>query len=367
MDFMNRIKILFLIDFLSGGGAERVLCTLASHLDPEKFAVTVQTVHGVNPEGYLAPQVRYRAINRRGRPLFDLWLRLCAQLGWAYPLYIRENYDIEVAFLECFPTKLLAASTNRAALKLAWVHCDLKKKWLPESYFAYYRSFDRVVCVSRSVRDSFVRLTGRDADIVENVLDAQSILKKSREFTPESDGKFTFAAVGRLSKEKGFDRLITAARQLRADGFDFSLWLIGDGPERSSLEAGAGDTVRFWGYQENPYPYMAAADAILVPSRTEGCSTVAAEAMILGKTIAATDCPGMADLLQGCGVLTENSEAGIYDGMKHLLTDPVLRAELAAAAKERGSDFSKEKTIRRAEGFLLRALEEKRGVPWKFT
>ena len=364
---MNRIKILFLIDELVGGGAEKVLRNLVNHMDSEKFEITVQTLHYTSPEGYLAPHIRYRAINRRGSPLLDFCLRLGIWMGWAYPLCIREKYDVEIAFLECFPTKLLARSTNEAALKLAWVHCDLERKHLRPSYFSCYCSFDRVICVSRAVRECFTRCTGRTADVLGNVLDEQEILEKSREFQTKSYETVTFAALGRLSPEKGFDRLLSAARRLESEGVSFTLLLLGDGPDRWKLEAAAGDNVVFLGFQENPYPYMAAADAIVLPSRTEGRSTVAAEAMILGKPIVATDCPGMGDLLAGCGLLTENSEDGIYEGMKGFLTDAALGARLAAAAKERGRGFQKEQAVRQVENYLLRALEEKRGSPWKFT
>ena len=126
------IKILFFIDTLAGGGAEKVLRTLVNNMDQSKFSITVQTLEEVNPHEYLVPGIRYKAINRCktafGKKLFHFWIRLCAELKWLYPLYIRDDYDIEVAYLECGPTKILAGSTNKKALKLAWVHCDLIKK-----------------------------------------------------------------------------------------------------------------------------------------------------------------------------------------------------------------------------------------------
>ena len=126
------IKILFFIDGITGGGAEKVLRTLVNNMDQSKFDITVQTLVESDPARYLAPGIRYRAINRcktpLGRRLFHYWVRLCAELKWLYPLYIKDDYDIEVAYLECGPTKFLAGSTNKKAKKLAWVHCDLAKK-----------------------------------------------------------------------------------------------------------------------------------------------------------------------------------------------------------------------------------------------
>ena len=365
MSCMNKIRILFLIDTLTGGGAEKVLQTLVNHLNPDKFEITVQTVTCTDPAPCLKPHIRYRAINRRNSRIFHLWLRLCAQLGWAYHLYIRGDYHVEVAFLECGPTKLLARSTNRDALKIAWVHCDLEKKRLPRRYWKYYRAFDRVVCVSENVRRSFEKQADCQADVLENVMDAGGILEKSRGFSLEKSEIFTFAAVGRLSREKGFDRLLSAAHLLRAEGFAFRLQIIGDGPERPALERMGG--AEFLGYQENPYPYIAGADAVVIPSRTEGCSTAAAEALILGKAIVAANCPGMEELLGDGGLLEENSTQGIYMGMKKLLTHPALRDSLKAAAFRRGRRYDREKTVEKVEDHILRSLEEKRGKPWKFT
>ena len=363
---MNKIRILFLIDQLTGGGAEKALCKLVNHLDPNLFDITVLTRYCCAPETSLAPHIRYRAMNPGNRGLFDLWLRLCFWLGWGYSLLVGAGFDVEVAFLECFPTKVLAASQNKHALKLAWVHCDLGQKTLPPDYFDCYRAFDRVVCVSRAVQESLARLMGRKGDILPNVWDSQEILEKSRAYLPETTENFTFAAVGRLSEEKGFHRLIAAARRLRGEGYSFTLLLMGDGPERARLEAAAEGTVRFLGFQENPYPYMAAADALVIPSRTEGCSTVAAEGLILGKAMAATNCSGMEDLLGDCALLVENSAQGVYQGMKQLLTDPALGYRLAAAAKDRGRGFSKEETVKQTQEYLLWALAEKRGRPWQF-
>ncbi len=365
MGCMNKMKVLFLIDTLTGGGAETVLRTLVNHLDPEKFDITVQTVTYTDPSAYLKPHIRYRAINRRNSPVFHLWLRWAAQLGWAYRKYIRGDYYLEVAFLECGPTKLLAQSMNSKAAKLAWVHCDLEQKQLPKHYYRLYEKFDRVVCVSENVRDSFTRLSGIRADVLENVIDEEEILEKSREFIPQKSELFTLCAVGRLSREKGFDRLVEAAERLRREGFAFQLQILGDGPERTELErAGAAE---FLGVQENPYPYMASADAIVIPSRTEGRSTVGVEALILGRPILATDCPGMDTLLGAAGLLTQNSTEGIYLGMRRLLQDAALRERLSAAAARRGKAFSKAETLRRTESYFLECLEEKWGKPWTFT
>lgn len=371
-------KILFFIETLTGGGAEKVLRTLVNHMDQTRFEITVQTVEQADPKGLLAPGIRYQAINRcrtrLGKKLFSFWIRLCAQLKWLYPLYIRDDYDIEVAYLECGSTKIMAGSTNQKALKLAWVHCDLEKKEgfadIVQQQKQYYQAFDKVVCVSEQVKKSFVKLFGNgpEAVVLYNVNDEQEILQKATAFAVEKPQKMTFAAVGRLSYEKGNDRLLDACSILREQGYDFELWLIGDGNERKRLEQQVKEQsldrqVRFLGFQENPYPYMAAADAIVCPSRYEGFSTVVTEALILGKPVVTTPCSGMDELLGSSeyGVITEDSVEDICRGMKRLLEDPQLRASYAEAAKGRGGDFSKAKLVSDTERFLRRELANKRG------
>lgn len=368
------IKILFFIDDLDGGGAEKVLRTLVNNLDREQFSVTVQTLNAAAPAGLLAPHVRYKAINRCrtkwGKKLFSLWLRLCAEGGWLYPLYIRDDYDIEVAYLECGPTKMLAGSTNRKALRLAWVHCDLAKKEgmaaQTEKLKKYYAAYDKVVCVSQNVRDSFARHFGLDAQVLYNVNDETDILKRSAAFTPPASPGPRLASVGRLTWQKGYDRLLDACALLKEEGYEFSLDILGDGPDRAPLEEqiqrlGLGDDVHLLGFQPNPYPYMKNADILVCASRYEGFSTVVTEALILGKCVVTTPCSGMDELLGDSeyGLITADSVDGIYAGLKKLLDDPALRKRYAQSAKIRGTNFSKESVLSRTEEFFRRELEEK--------
>ena len=368
------IKILFFIDDLAGGGAEKVLRTLVNNLDRQKFSVTVQTINEADPAKYLASGIRYRAINRcrtkLGRKLFSYWIRLCAELKWLYPLYMKDDYDIEVAYLECGPTKILAGSTNKKAVKLAWVHCDLAKKegivQQAEKLKEYYRAYNKVICVSQTVQSSYENMMGKDTEMVvlHNVNDETAIMEKAGAFVPEKDNCPVIVTVGRLSHEKGVDRLLEACRLLKEAQYEFKLMLIGDGPERSKLSKsvsayGLDGQVVFLGYQDNPYPYMVAADVIAVPSRFEGFSTVVTEALILGKPVVTTPCSGMKELLGDSeyGLITEDSVDGIYAGIKQLLEDPQLRKQYADAARRRGMAFSKAATVKETEDFFLNQVK----------
>lgn len=368
------IKILFFIDSITCGGAEKVLRTLVNNMDRSRFDITVQTLDEVDPKQYLAPGIRYKAINCRktplGRRLFHYWVRLCAELKWLYPLYIKDDYDIEVAYLECGPTKIMAGSTNQRAKKLAWVHCDLKKReelvCQADALKQYYQAYDRVVCVSETVKQSYRALFGDKpgAEVVYNVNDETDILRKAEAFAVDKSTVPTFLAVGRLSYEKGNDRLLEACKLLKKGGYAFNLWLVGDGPERDALmkqaqDAGLESCITFLGFQANPYPYMRAADVIVTPSRYEGFSTVVTEAMILGKSVVTTPCSGMDELLGDSefGLITEDSVESIYQGMKRMLEDPEFREHYAQKAAVRGRDFSKERLVKKTEQFFEELLK----------
>lgn len=364
-------KILFFIDTITGGGAEKVLRTLVNSMDQNRFAITVQTLDEVDSKQYLVPGIRYKAINRCksawGKKLFHYWVRLCAELKWLYPLYIKDDYDIEVAYLECGPTKIIAGSTNKKAKKLAWVHCDLEKKGLRNSdkQKKIYGAYDSVITVSQNVRSSFFKQFGDDPEVqvLYNVIDETEILAKSSA-VPVNNEVFTFVAVGRLTQQKGFDRLLDACALLKKDGAEFCLQILGTGPERENLEHqiaqnGLDDTVHLLGFRENPYPYVQAADTVVCSSRYEGLSTAVTEALILGKTVVTTPCTGMDELLgdNEFGLITEDSVEGIYQGMKRMLEDSELREHYAQKAAIRGKDFSKEKLVNQTEQFFEELLK----------
>ena len=161
------IKIIFFIESLSGGGAEKVLRNLVNAMDQSKFDITVQTLYREDAESCLAPGVHYKYCYPAKSCANELRMRAEAAAGLTYPLHIKGGYDIEAAYLECGSTKIMAGSTNQKALKLAWVHCDLAKKAADAAKFVretkeYYKKYDLAVCVSDDVRRSFTEMYGDD-------------------------------------------------------------------------------------------------------------------------------------------------------------------------------------------------------------
>lgn len=372
------IRILFFIESLQGGGAEKVLRDLVNAMDPERFAITVQTLYPEEAGALLAPGIRYRYCYPAADRFQVARMRAEAALGLTYPLHIRDDYDIEVAYLECGSTKIMAGSTNRRALKLAWVHCDFRKRFADAEGFAAatrrcYAAYDHVICVSEAVRQSFTALYG-DAPhslVLHNTINDADILRRAAGPLPEDvkKRKCTLVAVGRLSAPKHYLRALDAHRRLLADGLDHELWIVGDGEERPQLEAYIREnrletSARLLGFRADPYSLMQAADLLLCSSIYEGFSTFVTEGLILGKPIVTTDVSGMRELLGDSqyGLITENDDDAFYRGLRRMLTEPGLSDHYARQAGIRGRDFRQETLVRETEHFLEKALQRKRNT-----
>lgn len=361
------LRVLFLTEYLTGGGAEKVLCNLVRQMDPALFEITVQSVWQADPAGLLPSHVRYRCCHPNTRAA-RLRFRAEAELGLTYPLHVRDRYDLEVAFHEYAPTKILAASANKHARKIAWVHCDLQKGTknpadLPKIE-AWYRRFDRIVCVSRSVQTVFDAVFSRrlESTVLHNVLDRNAILRKAQEpIDLPASRRPVVCCVGRLDVPKNQLRLLEAHRRLLGEGLAHSLWLVGEGPDRGKLEAflaehGLSDSVTLFGFQNNPYPYMKHADLLACPSDSEGLSTFVSEGLVLGKPILTTNCGGMEELLgeSEYGLITDLSDAAFTEGLRRLLQNEKLRTAYADKALRKANADAENSEAKQIEDFLLR-------------
>ena len=174
------------------------------------------------------------------------------------------------------------------------------------AYRRFYARFDVVVCQSLDMRDDLVgRFTfpAVKAVIIHNPVDIERIRclaaeVSSRDHEPptcHSEAALHLVAAGRLSHQKGFDLLIEALAL--CDGKRPRLTLLGEGPLRPALEElaqqrGVAHRVRFAGFQKNPYPFFARADAFVLSSRYEGFPNVVLEALACGTSVIAMPCPG---------------------------------------------------------------------------
>ena len=120
---------------------------------------------------------------------------------------------------------------------------------------------------------------------------------------------------------------------------------------------GLEETFIFLGYHTNPYKYVSKCDLYVCSSISEGFSTAATEALIVGTPVCTVEVSGMKEMLgehNEYGVVTDNNEEALYEGVKSLLKNPEQLAYYKKQAQIRGKYFSTENTVRAVEEMLNR-------------
>ena len=366
-------KVLFLIHDLSHGGAEKVLVNLVNNMDPTKFEIHVTALFGggVN-EQFLKPHVHFRTIFPKSFPGNSHIMKLLTPRQ-LHRLCIKEHYDIEVSYLEGPCARIISGCPDPSTKKVCWIHVQQRTQKCAASSFRTcreamncYNAFDRIICVSDAVRKDFLGLlpVNVPTDVLYNTNESAQILASSAD--PVEDGLFSgseikLVGVGKLMPNKGFHRLLPIVQKLRRDGHPVHLYILGIGPMEAELkkqaaDLGISDAVTFLGYQTNPYKYVAKCDLFVCASFAEGFSTAATEALIVGTPVCTVEVSGMKEMLgehNEWGIVTDNDEKALYQGIKRLLDEPALMAHYKEKAAERGKAFSTENTVRAVEEMLM--------------
>lgn len=365
--FFDMKKVLFVIESLGGGGAEKVLTTIVKYLDKSKYDITVLLVTEVGI--YLKEVKKYCRVVAM-LPSYDSLESFVDKLKYkldykyiysssprkVYKKYIKEEYDIEIAFVEGYATRLIANSPNKNSKKIAWVHSDMKENPYADQYYKSleehiecYKNFNDVICVSSSVKkvmeDKFK--LENNLKVIYNPIDAHQILEKAKEFTVKKDlTKTNIITVGRLENQKGFDRLINAIGRINSDKLNIHLNILGEGSKYNELKDlihlnKLENTVSLLGFKKNPFPWVLSSDIFICTSRAEGYSLVIAEAMVLGIPIISVNCSGPNELLDfgKYGFLIENSDSAIKDVLCSIVDKKINLENLKLLSNHRGKDF----------------------------
>ena len=345
-------KILIRIGSLRHGGAEKVLVTFLRNLPKDKYEVDLLlNLYSGKHLPDVPDWVNVMFLNRgemitTNRPKDlpkKIYRVVYQQLLKKYPkiLYKKKlknkQYDVEFAAIHGFMDEILN-SPLKSSKKLMWIHNDLTQVsgYTPEKIRRFFR-YDKVMVISEKIQETFLSLAENQAEKdkivrIYNPLDTQEILTKSEK--PVINYQFdesvpTFVSVGTVFPQKGFDRLLRVHKRLLDDGFPHRILILGDGYDFETIkklksDLGVDETATMFGFTDNPYPYFRQANYYILSSRYEGFPTVLFEAITLKKNIIATDVSGVREMLGegNLGLITDNSEEGIYEGMKQALQHP---------------------------------------------
>lgn len=298
-------RLIFFAHSMQIGGLERALLNLLNVLIEKGYSITLVLEH---KQGELLPMLDSRIRIREYRlshigfsPLrraFNLLHRVIWFLGH------RNHYDFSCAFCtySVIGSVLAKYASRNSAL---YVHSNYDANQLPrEEMHNFFRqlgaeSFANIIFVSNESQASFLQefpeLTSR-CTVINNLVDIRRIRTAARQPAdlPDTASHPRFIFVGRLEQaSKRFDRLFQAFAKASALRPEMRLWLVGDGKDRAFCQKlvntlGIEDRVAFIGSVDNPYPYMSAADCLLLSSDYEGFPVVYHEALLLGLNIIGT-------------------------------------------------------------------------------
>ncbi|MCM1140351.1 MAG: glycosyltransferase [Muribaculum sp.] len=364
---IKRTKILFMINSLRPGGAERVLVNLVNGLNKDKYDITVLTLFGGGAnKSLLCKDVRLIEVYKKA-PKGFVYITKLFPPKLLHKYFIKEKYDIEVSYLQGVTTRIIGGAPNDVKT-IAWMHnfdhpeyafrCSHEKMRLLKSY-------SKIVSVSNVVNEKVENSTNHilnNTCVIYNIQDVANIKKLSHEEVPimRDSIHFKIIAVGTLYNVKGYLRLLKCLLKIHNLGFNFHMYFVGDGPQRKELEQyvilnAMTDYVTFFGYDQNPYKYISKADLNVCSSYTEGFSGTVSEATILGIPTLTTDCAGMQEILGNnneYGIIVENTDEGLYAGLLDIFENPEKLVSYHSAVQNRIDFFNPKNTIQQTELLL---------------
>lgn len=368
-------KIFIVINNFNIGGVQRSLLNLANEIS-DKYDVTVGVFYGNKLQNQIPSNVRILQIPSfkqfgmskkevEGRPFTYMdrafWVVLTKLFGRSFVIKLMgctqkkiKGYDYAISYLHEAPQKSLYGGCNEFVLnkveakeKIAWLHCDFEQSGANNKQSRkIYGKFDKIVACSNGVREKFVKCMPEYANkcyTVRNCNDYEKISALSKQETVDYEAKFlNLVTVARLSSEKGIDRAIQAVKVCLDNGINVRYHIVGGGPEEQKLKnlvqsLGMGESVCFYGAQENPYKFIKNADLFVLTSHHEAAPMVFDEAMSLGVPIFATKTTSTQEMILDCeaGFVCENSEEGIAKKLLEVLQNKRILTKISENLKNR--------------------------------
>lgn len=381
-------QVLFVIESLGCGGAEKSLVALLSSLDKNRYDLSLWMIH---PEGaflsFLPEEVKVveqPKYNSFESLLFNLssifysvaW-RLNKMIGkseyWGETYYKSRGWAIKVpdgkwdvvfAYHQGLVTYIVADKFHDCK-KVGWVNADIFKTGYNIAYNSrFYRKIDCICPVSEilhKLMDDGMSEFSTKYHTVWDIINpsvTRELSKQQVEQLRTNSDEYVFVTTGRLHVLKGYDMAVKAAHFLKQKGIKFKWYFIGAGAQRHDIERqisllGLQDDVRLLGMKTNPYPYMLQADVYVQPSRHEGFGMTIAEAKILGVPVVSTNFDVVYNQIthEKNGLIAEMDGVKIGEQILRLIQDDELREHIKSTLHKE-ENLTSQTEVRKVEKII---------------
>ncbi len=347
--------LLVIIDLRGGAGVYcRLLADALHQTFPDEFAVSllVWRENGLLDED----RARFKRIDIIGSEVHTDFRRFFEPIQQRRLLRhkIDQSHSDAIVGVGTYANLMLTSVVrDRPIVLTEHFHVSERMKHSPHSSIIgflmrrQYRDRTVVVPTERAASDLRENFGLRNVRAIAHGVDGDRIRQLAAEKVDLPAEKY-FVAVGRLSRQKNYPLMLDAFAAARQRGAREHLVIIGDGEDRAVLEdqvreSSVADAVHFLGHRDNPFPYIQHATALVLASLWEGFGLVLIEAMNLAVPCIATDCAsGPSEILDGSkyGLLVPTENAAALANAMIKITQPGVREQYAAAARQRANDFT---------------------------
>jgi len=380
--------VLFVIESLRCGGAEKSLVSLLPLLDRNKYEIHLWMINRGGEFATLVPKdviieksPRQNSLERFlfnvSKKIFSIRLRLLRKLkisrhsaetlwqseGLFFPV-LKDRYDVAVAYQQGIPTYLVSKKI-KADKKIAWINTNIFQAKYDISYnVRFYNKYDNIVLVSEDALKIFNEELPQFKSktlCVYDIINPHLIREMSDADDTDiehQEGRYTFTTVGRLATAKNYNLAVNIAVELKRRGLNFIWYYVGGGPSGNYIrrivkERGVSDCVKMVGTKVNPYPFIKACDVYVQTSSFEGFGLTIAEAKILHKPVVSTNFEVVYNqLTDGVnGLISDMTPESMSDKIMQMLNDDEFRTKIVNNLK-REENLTYKTEVKKVEALL---------------
>lgn len=351
---MKKRKILITSVHMGIGGIETVLVNFLKNIDYKKYDVDLVLYKkiGVNLDKIPKEVKVYSPYSFKKKKLLDsltkkdsLFNKIVRKITFnkiTLGFYTSDKkYDVGISYAGYHFLTDMFIIKSYCKKKYIWVHTDIeycvknfkgyKKEFLKNCF--KYDYFDKIITVSKSTMETFSSVLPKYKNKLSYVWNIfPNVSEKNK---VELSNRYNILCIGRLVKQKGYDRLIDVVELLLKERQDFCIYILGNGELKDEIESNIRnkkleDYIKLLGAKNNIFEYLNSADLVLSTSYYEGLCTTLVESLTSSVPVVAPNVTGISDIAyeiapKNSFILTDDNVTSIKDGVIYAMNGKVKK------------------------------------------